>query len=200
MHEILAIILWCTDLDSVGPAPSAQDRDTLGRLVLAREYVDHDAYSLFNILMTSMLSWYDHTSSVSCWVGNNNGYQTTAGTTLVQPIVAKCARVHDLLKKVDFELWKRMEELKIEPQIYGIRWLRLLFSREFPIEASYVLGFRSKQDDNILDLGIHLLLPPQAAAMGSDVRRRSPPNPPHCRLHMPGYASSHPREPIGCRL
>lgn len=133
MHEILAIIFWCTDMDTIETPREQQSTAYLASLVLAREYVEHDAYSLFNVLMTNMLSWYDPNLSAPSQLSLPNGRKGSVATASVQPIVAKCARIHELLKKVDFELWKRMEELQIEPQIYGIRWLRLLFSREFPI-------------------------------------------------------------------
>ncbi|KAI1710953.1 rab-GTPase-TBC domain-containing protein [Ditylenchus destructor] len=40
---------------------------------------------------------------------------------------------NDLLYNVDGELYERLVRLEIAPQIYGIRWLRLLFGREFPL-------------------------------------------------------------------
>lgn len=123
-------------MDSVKGAYSPEDPSSLPYLVLSRDHVEHDTYSLFNVLMTNMLSWYDPNLSVPAPLASSNGFGNTNASTLIQPIVAKCSRIHDLLKKVDFELWKRMEELKIEPQIYGIRWLRLLLSREFPMKAT----------------------------------------------------------------
>ena len=137
MHEILAIILWCTDLDSLEEPASPPRQNNLAYLVLSRQHLEHDSYALFNVLLLNMLSWYDPSMSVPASLGTSNGNIVGSGTGgMVQPIVARCARIHDLLKKVDFELWRRMEELKIEPQIWGIKWLRLLFSREFPIEES----------------------------------------------------------------
>ena len=132
MHEVLAIIFWCTDLDSLddeaGLPSAAHSHDLLASIVLSRHYVEHDSYGLFSVLMTNMLSWYDPALSVSL-----NGQSPS----LVQPVVAKCARIQELLKKVDLDLWRRMEDLQIEPQIYGIRWIRLLFSREFPMTDVY---------------------------------------------------------------
>lgn len=137
MHEILAIILWVTDLDSLDLSSRPSQRDGLAHLVLSRQHLEHDSYALFNVLMLNMLSWYDPAMNVPMSLGLSNGSVGGSGSGgMVQPIVAKCARIHDLLKKVDFELWRRMEELKIEPQIWGIKWLRLLFSREFPMEES----------------------------------------------------------------
>lgn len=140
MHEILAIVLWMVDLDSLETeGPLLQDTtDEQASVVLSRQYVEHDAFVLFNIMMSNMLSWYDPNPTValpaSTAIPGSSPSPSPSSASLVQPIVAKCARIHDLLRKVDFDLWKRMEELKIEPQIYGIRWTRLLFSREFPME------------------------------------------------------------------
>ena len=135
MHEVLAVVYWCTDLDSLDESPARQfpanNHEDLAKNVLSRRHVEHDAFSLYSVLMTNMLSWYDPAMSVSLSsMPSMNGQPSS----LVQPVVAKCAHIHELLKKVDFELWRRMEELQIEPQIYGIRWTRLLFSREFPME------------------------------------------------------------------
>lgn len=40
----------------------------------------------------------------------------------------------ELFHKYDEELYKHLKELKIAPQIYGIRWMRLLFIREFQMQ------------------------------------------------------------------
>ena len=34
---------------------------------------------------------------------------------------------------MDEELWEKLETLKFQPMICGIRWIRLLFLREFPL-------------------------------------------------------------------
>lgn len=34
---------------------------------------------------------------------------------------------------VDEDLWEKLESLKFQPMICGIRWIRLLFVREFPL-------------------------------------------------------------------
>lgn len=40
----------------------------------------------------------------------------------------------ELFHKYDEQLYKHLKELKIAPQIYGIRWMRLLFIREFQMQ------------------------------------------------------------------
>merc|ERR1712071_632583 len=47
----------------------------------------------------------------------------------------KLARIHeDLLPEIDRELYVHLQYNDIIPQVYGIRWLRLLFGREFPLQ------------------------------------------------------------------
>ena len=137
MHEILAILFWVTDLDSLDVDVDGADAqsDSLAYTILSRSHLEHDAYAMFSVLMTNMLSWYDPEMTVSV-PSPSSASLGTSQTSKVQPIVAKCSRIHDMLKKVDFELWRRMEELQIEPQIWGIKWLRLLFSREFAMSEA----------------------------------------------------------------
>lgn len=154
MHELLAPLLWCTDWDSLDPLPahdSATEADSLAHLILSREFVEHDAWSLFAALMNSAKRLYDHSPSVPLPVDKPNASTTSltlshtagahgsggagtvsaASTVLVQPIVGTAIRIHDrLLRTVDHELWAKMEQLQVEPQLYAIRWLRLLFGRE----------------------------------------------------------------------
>lgn len=55
MHELLAPLLWVVDFDSLVPSPSL---DSLPHLVLARDYVEHDTWSLFSALMKTARTLY----------------------------------------------------------------------------------------------------------------------------------------------
>lgn len=165
MHELLAPILWTVDWDSLDPLPPAETRpvEQLAHAILSREHVEHDAWALFAALMNSAKRLYDHNPSVPLPVEKPNNASTTsltlshtagygaqpghgqgtpaaASTVLVQPIVGTAIRIHDkLLKTVDRELWEKLEELQIEPQLWALRWLRMLFGREFPMDDHLVL-------------------------------------------------------------
>lgn len=53
------------------------------------------------------------------------------------PILAKCADIqNNLLKLVDFELFRHLRLLGVEFQIFLLRWVRCLFTREFHFEDS----------------------------------------------------------------
>ncbi|KAA1097461.1 hypothetical protein PGT21_007817 [Puccinia graminis f. sp. tritici] len=160
MHEVLGVLLETLDLDSLDP-PS-EGKPALVHQILSREYLEHDAFSLFSLLMRPMKIWYDPNLSMPLRDLANS--QTTPLTSvgfvpsqlaaihpapantacpddsLVHPIVDKCASIfHVCLKHADPELWAHLEKLDIEPQLWGIRWLRLLFTREFTYQESLSL-------------------------------------------------------------
>ncbi|KNZ56182.1 hypothetical protein VP01_2475g1 [Puccinia sorghi] len=159
MHEILGVLLETLDLDSLN-CPS-KGKPGLIHQVLSRDHLEHDAFSLFSLLMKPMNHWYDPNLSIP--LGDLANNQTTPLTSvgfvpsqlatilpatnasfphhpLVQPIVERCASIfHVYLKYADPELWAHLDKLEIEPQLWGIRWLRLLFTREFTYQESLVL-------------------------------------------------------------
>ncbi|GAA6023999.1 hypothetical protein JCM11491_002875 [Sporobolomyces phaffii] len=149
MHELLAPILWIVDLESLKPT---DDAESLPHLVLATDFIEHDTWSLFSALMKSCAPFYDHKSTVPLSKGPQNQSRAPTGlgltaastpssssTTLVQPIVAIATHLHSLLATLDPALHAAFTRLQIEPQLYAIRWLRLLFSREFPLSETLTL-------------------------------------------------------------
>lgn len=52
-----------------------------------------------------------------------------------------------ILRRYDEKLFNHLRELKILPQIYGIRWMRLLFIREFQMEDLLVIWDAIFADD-----------------------------------------------------
>ncbi|KRX24560.1 TBC1 domain family member 5 [Trichinella nelsoni] len=55
------------------------------------------------------------------------------------PLMVKLQGVTDSLKHVDFPLYNHLQCLDIPVEVYGIRWFRLLFGREFFIEDLFVI-------------------------------------------------------------
>lgn len=157
MHELLGPILFAIDHDSLEDLP-AGSASSLMHQTLSRRHVEHDTYSLFSILMRSAKSDYEFNPTVPIPINSPSVPSRSAfgesptlsagpsltsgapGTKLVQPIVEKCCRIFDnSLRRVDVELWQRLEEMRIEPQIWGIRWIRLLFTREFSLDDALKL-------------------------------------------------------------
>lgn len=152
MHEILAPIFQAVDQDSL------EGGDSLAAVVLAREFVQHDAWTLFSAVMKAAVTYYEPTPSVPLPLARRATTSATtsltlnhaAGSTssapgaeaqvLVQPVVAVAIRVHDvLLRGIDPELHAELEELGIEPQLFLVRWLRCLFGRELPYAQDMLL-------------------------------------------------------------
>lgn len=172
MHELLAPLLWTVDFDSLAPSPASTD--SLAHLVLARDHIEADTWQLYSSLMKAARIFYDFTPSVPLPVDKTASASTTSltlshhGTTpsaptsstvLVQPIVGTAIRIHDsLLKTIDHNLWAKMEELGVEPQLYAIRWLRMLCSREFPIDDALSLWDGLFAEDTSLRLMEHICI------------------------------------------
>lgn len=120
MHELLAPLLWVVyqdSIDVVSMTSSKRDEEGVDFMltVLDSQYVEHDTFSLFCALMQTAKTFYE--------VGE------TRDSSM---IVAHSERIHnDLLASVDPDLSIRLQVVGVVPQIYVIRWLRLLFGREF---------------------------------------------------------------------
>ncbi|GAA5902723.1 hypothetical protein JCM8208_007049 [Rhodotorula glutinis] len=151
MHELLAPLLWFVDYDSL-PMPDvragqgvAGGDNELAHLVLAREWVEHDTWALFAAVMQSAKVFYDHTPSVTLTPRSSSAFHAPAhglsqsSSALVQPVVALSSHLQSLLSTVDPPLARAFTALQVEPQLYAIRWFRLLFSREFPLPATLTL-------------------------------------------------------------
>ncbi|KAG9012881.1 hypothetical protein FRB90_006458, partial [Tulasnella sp. 427] len=135
MHELLAPILYVVDYDSIAANPPGISSEV--QEMCNRTWVAADAWLLFGLVMDAVREWYE-------WQEPPPQTASTAGpvqgNSWVAPIVKICGDIQgEYLKKVDPLLWQKLKEGGIEAQLYGIRWLRLLFSREFRIEDTLTL-------------------------------------------------------------
>ncbi|KAG9096874.1 hypothetical protein FRC06_008241 [Ceratobasidium sp. 370] len=131
MHELLAPILWALDYDSL---EKTEGDDAEMKEYVAREYVPADAWAMFSRIMDGAGEWYEWREPTP------TGNTTPTKTPWVAPINTLCAKIgNEYLKVCDPLLATRLGELGIEPQMYGIRWLRLLFTREFSWRDALVL-------------------------------------------------------------
>ncbi|CCO26294.1 TBC1 domain family, member 5 [Rhizoctonia solani AG-1 IB] len=132
MHELLAPVLWALDYDSLDGKGQGQDADMFD--FLSRDYVPADAWAIFSRVMEGAGSWYEWREPKPAATGG------PPPTPWVAPINELCSKVGgEYLAACDPALCSRMNELGIEPQMYGIRWLRLLFTREFPWRDALML-------------------------------------------------------------
>lgn len=112
MHELLANVVYLLEQEK-----RHESSDACVQELLPRTHLEHDAYALFSALMLRQRDYY----AVS--KGGANA------------ILVKSAEVQNtLLAKHDAHLARHMTELGIEPQLYMIKWVKLLFGREFHFE------------------------------------------------------------------
>ena len=110
MHEILALVLWVVSRDAIDPEstkrviPTEQQIGGLFQVALDSAYIEHDAFTLFCIIMQNVKSFYE----VSASGGQSNS-----------PIVERSKRIHEeYLYKVDPELAEHLTAIEVLPQIF----------------------------------------------------------------------------------
>ncbi|XP_042875470.1 TBC1 domain family member 5-like isoform X1 [Penaeus japonicus] len=142
MHEVLAPLIFVLHCDHQAHQHAHEMDPTTNVLqeIMDEAYLEHDAYCLFEGVMKGLEPWY---------VVSETGSQPDPRSTLLnaQPfarpqdigptnlLVQKLTSIHDnLLQRHDSALYSHLARLEIPPQIYGIRWIRLLFGREFSLQ------------------------------------------------------------------
>ncbi|TYK08892.1 TBC1 domain family member 5-like protein A [Cucumis melo var. makuwa] len=96
-------------------------------IVLSDRFIEHDAYTMFDALM----------SGAHGEVAMADFYSPTpAGGSLsgLPPVIEASSALYHLLSHVDSSLHAHLVELGVEPQYFSLRWLRVLFGREFSLE------------------------------------------------------------------
>ncbi|KAI6101451.1 rab-GTPase-TBC domain-containing protein, partial [Pisolithus croceorrhizus] len=137
MHELLPPLFYAIDFDSVPEAHEVFETDSLFAEFCSRSWVAADSWALFSAIMQKVFQWYE-------WREPALPPPAALGPVnlkpYVPPIVEACNRIQgNLLKSVDPTLYEAMQGAGIEPQIYGLQWLRLLFTREFPMDEAMML-------------------------------------------------------------
>ncbi|OQO03361.1 hypothetical protein B0A48_11619 [Cryoendolithus antarcticus] len=145
MHELLAPILWVVERDAInlGRSSKAMGEDALIKAVFDAEHIEHDAFALFAQVMQSAKNFYEQTTHS----GSEN------------PMVARSRRiVFELLPLLDKELAQHLEKLDIVPQVFLMRWIRLLFGREVPFDDMLTMWDVLFAEDTSLELVDHICL------------------------------------------
>ena len=145
MHEVLAPMLWvvyCDALDLKGKG--GESPADLVCIALDQNYIEHDAFALFGVLMQTVKTFYEM---------DNSSDPVTTGMLNNSPIVERSKRIHEnYLHHADPELAEHLTAIEILPQIFLIRWIRLLFGREFPFDDVLALWDILFAKDPTLDL------------------------------------------------
>ncbi|KAH7070500.1 rab-GTPase-TBC domain-containing protein [Paraphoma chrysanthemicola] len=124
MHEILAPLLWVVERDAINASGKAASGDQLLAEMLDSSYIEHDSYTLFSLIMQTAQSFYAPAE--------------TGSVSKETPMLARSSRIFEKhLPKADPELAAHLVKLEIVPQIFLLRWIRLLFGREFSLDAVF---------------------------------------------------------------
>ncbi|KIW01154.1 uncharacterized protein PV09_07440 [Verruconis gallopava] len=124
MHELLAFILWTVERDAV----KVDEQEQMLHQVLDARYVEHDSFTLFVEIMRTAKSFYDPAG-----VGTQEFLRS--GVNHVEnesAMLQKSSHIFmTLLPQYDPGLAAHLMEVDISPQLFLMRWVRLLFGREF---------------------------------------------------------------------
>lgn len=145
MHELLAPMLWVVERDAVnlGHSSKAMGEDAVIRAVYDADHIEHDSFALFGQVMQNA----------------KNFYEQTTHAAVDNPMVLRSKRiVFELLSKVDSELSSHLEKLDIMPQVFLMRWIRLLFGREFPFDDLLTMWDVVFANDASLEIVDHICL------------------------------------------
>ncbi|CAN8326532.1 unnamed protein product [Cochlearia groenlandica] len=110
-------------------------------IVLSEKFMEHDAYCMFDALMNgahgcvSMAGFFSYSPAK----GSHTG---------LPPVLEACTAFYNLLSFVDSSLHSHLVELGVEPQYFGLRWLRVLFGREFLLQDLLIVWDEIFSADN----------------------------------------------------
>lgn len=95
----------------------------LGALLSGR-FIEHDAYCMFDALLGGQ----GGLVAMADFFMNHPGVGSLSG---LPPVIEASSGLYNLLAVTDISLYSHLVELHVEPQFFALRWLRVLFGREF---------------------------------------------------------------------
>jgi hypothetical protein len=121
MHELLSFVLFACHCETWVEESEKIDEGDKNlrslRLLTLESEIEVDSFLMFEQLMKRVVMWYA---------------VPPPGSTERSMLAVSSSHIFNvLLKDADPFLFKQLKQLEIEPQIFLIRWLRLLFGREF---------------------------------------------------------------------
>ncbi|WVZ79065.1 hypothetical protein U9M48_026692 [Paspalum notatum var. saurae] len=96
-------------------------------IILSEKFMEHDAYCMFENLMNGAQG----VVAITDFYSLSPAPESSTGLT---PVREASSAIYHLLASVDSSLHSHLVELGVEPQYFALRWLRVLFGREFSLE------------------------------------------------------------------
>ncbi|XP_061396374.1 TBC1 domain family member 5 [Musca vetustissima] len=169
MHEILAPILFVMYGDHQSflhfkEIANDSDIDETLMEVMNPSYLEADSYFVFSRVMASIESYYRVRGPIPT-TNENDGISSDAEVCKTSSyaseieIISQLNFIRDkILAKEDLHLHNYLIKLDIPLHIFGIRWLRLLFGREFALLDLLVLWDAIFADSDHFDLPNYILV------------------------------------------
>lgn len=194
MHEVLAPILWVVERDAIENRSVQMERNiaTPGELIqdmFDSRFIEHDTFTLFGLVMQNAKFYYAPAE------GGHSPSQP-ASSQNESPMLVRSRRIfEEYLPKADPGLSSHLIKIDIVPQIFLMRWIRLLFGREFPFDEVLTMWDIIFAEDPSLELVdlicVAMLLRIRWQLMEADtntaftllLRYPEPPEPPHTFVH-----------------
>ncbi|XP_052181575.1 uncharacterized protein LOC127794485 [Diospyros lotus] len=101
-------------------------------VVLSEKFMEHDAYCMFDAVMSG-------TSGAVRMVDFFSPSPLGGSQAGLPPVIEASSALYHLLSVVDASLHSHLVELGVEPQFFALRWLRVLFGREFSLEYLLII-------------------------------------------------------------
>ncbi|XP_035775583.1 TBC1 domain family member 5-like [Anopheles albimanus] len=154
MHEILAPLIFVIHSDQQALAHIQELHPNINQnlqTILDPQYLEEDSYAIFSKIMALIESFYRITDVVPTATGYfpalatgspnvTTGSSTTNKRRPEIEVVEQLNYIKDkILIKEDLHLHNHLLKLDIPLAIFGIRWLRLLFGREFALQDLLLL-------------------------------------------------------------
>ncbi|KAL6603703.1 hypothetical protein ACP70R_044064 [Stipagrostis hirtigluma subsp. patula] len=155
-------------------------------IILSEKFMEHDAYCMFENLMNGAQG----VVAVTDFYSLSPAPESSTGLT---PVREASSAIYHLLASVDSSLHSHLVELGVEPQYFALRWLRVLFGREFSLDNllfvwdeifsspnhSYCTDIRSRADYQfrvlcsprgalILSIAVSMMLHLRSSLLGSE--------------------------------
>ncbi|BAF20191.1 uncharacterized protein [Oryza sativa Japonica Group] len=100
-------------------------------IILSEKFMEHDAYCMFESLMHGSMNGAQGVVAITDFYSLSPAPESSTGLT---PVREASSAIYHLLASVDSPLHSHLMELGVEPQYFALRWLRVLFGREFSLD------------------------------------------------------------------
>ncbi|XP_057292918.1 TBC1 domain family member 5-like isoform X2 [Hydractinia symbiolongicarpus] len=159
MHELLANLVYVMMTNSLAVKDCTEKLSETITSILDISFIEHDAYSLFQNIMDVIEPWFTNlsqnqqASQQQSVPTDRRMFQKPNDNQMITAISKKLNRIQNyMLKRYDAALSDHLQKIDITPQLYGIRWIRLLFGREFSLNRLLILWDALFADGMSLDL------------------------------------------------